>query len=125
MAHSYLHDIIYVTIFVQVTSTFSDWFWLAYLVVSDHNLRPLLPSHDDMHPEYHIHVQDTVGSELLQTPLCSISTTTTPPATHPEESASIVWSGVSDHSSLQCLLLLVALLVFLTGACLCFMEANN
>lgn len=30
---SYLHDIIYITAFVQIASIASDWFWLAYLVI--------------------------------------------------------------------------------------------
>eukprot|EP00270_Netrium_digitus_P016320 TRINITY_DN5837_c0_g1_i1.p1 TRINITY_DN5837_c0_g1~~TRINITY_DN5837_c0_g1_i1.p1 ORF type:complete len:174 (+),score=50.90 TRINITY_DN5837_c0_g1_i1:110-631(+) len=30
---AYLHDIIYITAFVQITSILSDWFWLVYLVI--------------------------------------------------------------------------------------------
>ncbi|KAH7387297.1 hypothetical protein KP509_16G015500 [Ceratopteris richardii] len=30
---SYLHDILYITVFVQLTSILSDKFWLVYLVV--------------------------------------------------------------------------------------------
>eukprot|EP00475_Leptophrys_vorax_P013389 TRINITY_DN19785_c0_g1_i1.p1 TRINITY_DN19785_c0_g1~~TRINITY_DN19785_c0_g1_i1.p1 ORF type:complete len:174 (+),score=20.94 TRINITY_DN19785_c0_g1_i1:94-615(+) len=30
---AYLHDIIYITAFVQVASILSDWFWLVYLVI--------------------------------------------------------------------------------------------
>ncbi|CAI5518055.1 unnamed protein product [Closterium sp. Naga37s-1] len=29
----YLHDIIYITAFVQIASILSDWFWLIYLII--------------------------------------------------------------------------------------------
>lgn len=39
---SYFHDVVYVSIFVQLGGAFSDWFWLAFLAVPAYALYALL-----------------------------------------------------------------------------------
>ncbi|OAY46856.1 hypothetical protein MANES_06G033000v8 [Manihot esculenta] len=44
----YLHDVIYITSFVQLTSIISEKFWYTYLVVRSHLLTFLLKLHLDV-----------------------------------------------------------------------------